>query len=259
MEHSIDFIVETVMPVANSDLLILENKQTSSGISKVSFLSRLQTLNEVNGNRRIYGNDVGNSILEKLGPKAMRRGLLQEIDHPIVNIKTPDGKIDDGARRRAITVEINNTGSIIRKMDKKKNDIVGEMETLTSFKGPDLYRLIVDDKADIGFSVRMFGKSVVNESTKVATIVNPIHPVTYDVVSEPSHSTAKIMNFLSDNLHTTCHSSELGYINESNDQLSAMLINENINVEDINKHLDEVLEAMIQHTFRELGKITLDI
>ena len=64
-------------------------------------------------------------------------------------------------------------------------------------KGPDLHNLIKEDKVNIGFSVRMFGKlkahPTINEVVEVCT---PLKPITYDVVTNPSHKSARIINFI---------------------------------------------------------------
>jgi len=58
-----------------------------------------------------------------------------------------------------------------------------------------LYNLITKDKVDIGFSLRALGAV---ETLQDGTIMvkDPIRPITYDVVSNPSHTTAKVLEFL---------------------------------------------------------------
>lgn len=55
--------------------------------------------------------------------------------------------------------------------------------------------MIVDDKVNIGFSLRALG-SVQPMSDGTLMVKDPIMPITYDVVSNPSHANARIMEFI---------------------------------------------------------------
>jgi len=84
---------------------------------------------------------------------------------------------------------------MIREIGFKNRQISCVFETLSGFKGPDLYNLITKDKVDIGFSLRALGAV---ETLQDGTIMvkDPIRPITYDIVSNPSHTTAKVLEFL---------------------------------------------------------------
>ena len=72
--------------------------------------------------------------------------------HPLFVSSNPDV-----LKKRASIIEINNCGALIREIGFKNHQIYGIFETLSGFKGPDLYNLIAKDKVDIGFSLRALG------------------------------------------------------------------------------------------------------
>lgn len=174
----------------------MENANTQNGY-KVVFKARLQTAEEKNQNGRYYKKDICEQIVNLMKPKAKSRSLLQEIDHPLVVVPgTPAEGGDMAAKKRAVTIEIKNCGSLIRDIYMEKNDVIGIIETLTAFRGPDLYNLIVNDRVNIGFSLRMFGRLVMDQANGYMLVQPPLKPITYDVVSNPSHQSATVMEFL---------------------------------------------------------------
>lgn len=74
-------------------------------------------------------------------------------------------------------------------------DIVGEIETLSGFLGPDVAKMVLYDKVNIGFSLRALG-SVNTMPDGTIEVLTPIKPITYDLVSNPSHSKARVLEFL---------------------------------------------------------------
>lgn len=185
-----NIIVEQTTTVGFKDLQIIDESKTSSGKSKVTFKTRLQESNVKNGNNRIYSDSICESIVKSLSPKAERRSLLMEIDHPMFA-----GGSQQDLKKRSAIVEINNCGAVISDIKFDNGQVVGLVETLSGFKGPDLANLIIKDHIDIGFSLRALG-SVSPRSDGTLMVENPIAPITYDVVSNPSHSNARIMQFI---------------------------------------------------------------
>jgi len=231
--------------VPNNEIEILENTVTAAGVPKLIAKVRLQTLEETNQNKRYYSRAIGDEIVEALQPRARERSLFQEIDHP-----SPNG--DDAAmKRRAVTVSLRNSGSLLRDIYREGNEIIGEMETLSGFLGPDLYNTIMYDKADVGFSLRMFGKVEMNESTGLATVSKPIRPITYDSVTNPSHKTAKIMSFLPESM---CE-----FINDGSENVNLLqesVINvDDLNISNQNEHIYDYLDRVVQEAFTQLGPI----
>ncbi len=191
MKFSILF--ESTNTITPDDIVILESEsKNKEGTERIIFKTKLQTANEVNGNRRYYSRDICNRIVENLRPLAKSRSLLQEVDHPFINSSDSDVQ-----KKRAVTVDYKNCGSLIRDIYLENNDIVGEIQTLSGFLGPSLRDLIVKDKVNIGFSLRMLGSVKPHPNMEgVSLITDPIRPITYDVVTNPSHKSAKIISFI---------------------------------------------------------------
>ena len=103
---------------------------------------------------------------------------------------------------------------------------IWSFETLSSFKGPDVANLIGRDKVDVGFSLRALGAvEALHDGT--LQVKTPIRPITYDLVSNPSHVNAKIMEFLpeaseefgGEDMSIVCEAEELEILNEQNIQV----------------------------------------
>ncbi|MFW6219366.1 MAG: S80 family phage morphogenetic serine protease [bacterium] len=183
------FIIEETNIVSYDDIKILE-EGTVNKKPKVAFEANLQSANEKNNNKRYYSTQICETIVNRLSPKASNRSLLMEIDHPMfVSSDT------NTLKKRAGIVEINNAAAVVRKIGLKDGIIIGEIETLSGFKGPDLANLISKDKVNIGFSLRALG-SVEETSDGTLMVKEPIMPITYDIVSNPSHQSARVMDFL---------------------------------------------------------------
>lgn len=245
MKKQMCILLDVCQPVGYSDIEIIEaTTKTSSGVPKVVFKARLQTLEEKNQNGRYYSQAIGREIVETLKPKAKGRSLFQEIDHPMT---VGD---QNSSKRRAVTVEMKNCGSLIRDIYIEGNEIIGEVETLSGFLGPDVYNLIVHDKADIGYSLRMFGRVETEGATGLAKVVRPIRPITYDTVTNPSHSTARIMEFLPEDIN--------GFINQKpNMELlnESTLSIDNLDMQDINESVYDYVDRIVQDFFENMGPV----
>ncbi len=185
-----NFIFERTSIVHNHDIEVLEETNIGNGKTKLTAKAYLQESETRNRNNRYYSNAICESIVNQLSPKAQGRSLLMEVDHPLFVSKDPEV-----LKKRASIIEINNCGALIREIGFKNKQIYGIFETLSGFKGPDLYNLITKDKVDIGFSLRALGAV---ETLQDGTIMvqDPIRPITYDIVSNPSHVNARVLEFL---------------------------------------------------------------
>lgn len=185
-----NFIFERTSVVRNHDIEILEETDLGNGKTKIAARAYLQESETRNRNNRYYSNAICESIVSQLSPKAQGRSLLMEVDHPLFISSDPEI-----LKKRATIIEINNCGALIREIGFKNKQIYGIFETLSGFKGPDLYNLITKDKVDIGFSLRALGAV---ETLQDGTIMvkDPIRPITYDIVSNPSHVNARVLEFL---------------------------------------------------------------
>lgn len=242
------FLLECCQIVPNSDIRILESTSTPSGVPKIAYKSVLQTLGDRNKNGRYYSHDIGREIVETLKPKAKGRSLFQEVDHPMVSG-------DTGAKRRAVTVEMKNCGALIRDIYVDGDKIIGEVETLSGFLGPDMYNLIVHDKADIGNSLRMFGRVEMEGATGVAKVVKPIRPITYDIVTNPSHAKAKRIEFLPEGIgdFVTQSHGDLQILNE------AAFVEDDLEMQDVNESVYDYADRVIQHVLTTMGPIEFRI
>lgn len=238
-------LLDVCQRVGNSDIEIIETTtNTPSGVPKAIFKAKLQTLEEKNQNGRFYTKAIGREIVETLRPKAKGRSLFQEIDHPL-----PIGD-QNSSRRRAVTVEMKNCGSLLRDIYIENNDIIGEVETLSGFLGPDVYNLIVHDKADIGYSLRMFGRVETEGATGISKIVRPIRPITYDTVTNPSHSTARIMEFLPEDINSFIDQElDMELLNES------IFSIDNLDMQNINESVYEYVDRIVQDFFENMGPV----
>jgi len=238
-------ILDVCNVVPNNQIQIMETTTTPSGVPKVIFKARLQTANEHNANKRIYPMDICREIVETMKPKARGRSLFQEVDHPSVSGDSM------AAKRRAVTVEMKNCGSLIRDIYMEGNDIIGEVETLSGFLGPDMYNTIVYDKADIGYSLRMFGKIETEGDTGFSRVARPIRPITYDTVTNPSHRTAKIIEFIPENAHE--------FLNDKTGNLQilheSIILEDELQFEDNNESIYDYLDRIVKDRFRGMKPV----
>ena len=127
MSNSLGVIFEITSEPNIADLSIIReeyNKDTKT--NKIFFKTVLQTIDEVNQNKRYYSNSVGNHIVEELKPKATSRSLFQEIDHPFTSGGDPNSQ-----KRRSANIELKNCGSLIREIYRDGSNIIGEVESLS--------------------------------------------------------------------------------------------------------------------------------
>ena len=172
MSVTYNFLIEQTSVVSSDSIQILAEEKLPNGSSKLVFKNRLQEADVRNNNRRVYPMTVCESIVSQLGPKANARSLLMEVDHPLFVSADPNV-----LKRRAGIVEINNCGALLRKVFLDGNQIIGEAETLSSFKGPDVADLISKDKVDLGFSLRALGavEALHDGTLQVKTPIRPIN------------------------------------------------------------------------------------
>lgn len=244
MENNLSLLFEISSVATPADLTIIkESYDKATKISKVIFKTKLQTAEEVNANRRYYSRETCANIVEGLSAQAKARSLFQEIDHPMAVGSETDQK------RRALTVQLSNCGSLLRDIWVDGNNIIGEVETLSGFKGPDLRNIIMEDKANIGFSVRMFGKLKAHPSIQeVVEVVTPLKPITYDVVTNPSHKTAHIINFIPESISELDSGDTL--VTESGNQILTL---ENAHIPISSRDiLNEYLMMVLQESFNNV-------
>jgi len=232
-----NFIFERTSVVHNNELEILEEQNLGGGIGKVSARVRLQEAEVINGNMRYYPMPICESIVNQLSPKATSRSLLMEIDHPL--FVSPDM-----LKKRAAVVEINNCGALLKEIQLQNKQVYGIFETLSGFKGPDLYNLIVKDKVDIGFSLRALGAVETLTDGRIM-VKDPIRPITYDIVSNPSHATARVLEFLPESASDFISDQDVFYESADLD----MLNEDHITIMDGNSTIVKFIDDIINERF----------
>lgn len=66
-------------------------------------------------------------------------------------------------------------GALLRNIYMTNNQIIGEIETLSGFHGPDVAKMILLDKVNVGFSLRALG-SVTALPDGTIQVLSPIKP-----------------------------------------------------------------------------------
>jgi len=220
MPKNINMIHESVFETV--DIVILE--ETSLGIDnlkKIRFRAKLQEKDVINNNRRRYSDAALVVIADQLSPKASERKLLGELDHP-----NPQG--DDKAKlKRSSTISLKEACILYTSIKYDGRYILGECETITSGCGPDLYNYI-KDRVVIGFSLRAFGSTTTTPEGIIEVDPVGLKALTFDVVSNPSHSNAVIYEILNENSQPVDSFELVKMLEESKQELTALdIIEEN--------------------------------
>ena len=237
------YLYEQTQVVSSNKINVL-NESTVDGRPKISFRTILQEAGVKNKNKRVYNEAICESIVRKLQPKVDNKSLLMEIDHPLFVSNDKDV-----LQRRSTVVEINNCAAVINDLSFKKNQILGEVSTLSSFKGPDLAGLIKDG-VNFGFSLRALG-SVESLTDGTLNVIEPMIPITYDCVSNPSYSNARILELLPESLNDFI-SPDQELLYEDSDELKEFMEKEKVLV---NKDTNDValfLDQVINENYKNI-------
>lgn len=172
----------------DSSLIIEQSIYSEASIIKQTptraiFRCPIQTSDEVNQNHRLYPKNVLGEGMKNCESRMNRRAFYSELDHPL-----PTGNQQvDGIRQT--TVSLDNTSHIIRSYDWKGNVLMGEMETLSTNKGQNLFALL-RDKTGVGFSMR--GLAELERLQDHNVVKSPLTIIAFDAVSMPSHRSAVV-------------------------------------------------------------------
>ena len=170
---------------ANEIQILSENNNNNNSTGSVKFRAILQTMNALNRNGRNYLSEAMTPAINNFN-KSIKENKYKfgELDHPV----TKDPVV-------FTSVLLKNASHRFLKLYTESNYIKGDMVTLHTTHGQNLYNLIEKDKINIGFSVRALGKT--RRDSKGRTIVDSnVKIITYDAVSSPSDYNA----YLSDRL-----------------------------------------------------------
>ena len=184
--------INSQFSVIPSSLSILEETSIGLGINKIRMKVILQERDVVNNNRRTYDGAILQLIVNELGPKATARKLIAELDHPIQRVDDINERM-----KRTATLSLDRACLLFTKLEYDGRYIHAECETLTTQKGQILFALI-KDKVMFGFSLRALGETVQNPDGTMRVLIKNFKPITFDVVSMPSHSNAVVTEFLNE-------------------------------------------------------------
>lgn len=143
----------------------------------------LQTVGDVNRNRRRYSKELMESGMSKVADRIREGSFLGELDHPLTK--------DPG---RQVTVLYKSASHRIMEYGWDGNKLVGVLETLRTPNGKILKNL-AEDGIPVGYSFRGMGdlRQMYESNGVVYDVVGPLHVVTWDAVSHPSHAQAKLI------------------------------------------------------------------
>ena len=162
----------------------------SGGTFKIRGTSVLQTINEINNNRRRYSTALCEQFVETANKKIKQGKMLGEMDHPMVgDMKNPH------EMRRQLTVTYHDASHCFPVMEIQNNKIVGIVESLSNTNGMDLARMAAYDNISIGFSCRAVGKvRPIPGMQNCLEVIQPAIYVTHDAVTTPSHESAVLQD-----------------------------------------------------------------
>lgn len=238
-----------------SKVTIIEETSLGFGSNRLKFRAILQEKDVVNNNKRKYSDIILMEIVRQLGPKATERKLISEIDHPFATSDNDYEKL-----KRTSTISLDRACILFTKLEFDGKYIIAECETLTTPKGMIIYSLI-KDKVVFGFSLRALGRTKQNPDGTIEVLQDGFKPITFDVVSNPSHSNALITEFITEseiantiNTLRTIKSEmneialEEGYMYSLTNNKTPEILNECYFVGDAPRHID-----------KSLGKEALDV
>ena len=156
-------------------------KKTKNGNLRMECI--LQTVGDINRNKRRYSRELMEEGLGKIDDRLREGSFLGELDHPI-----------DRNPTRQVSVLYKEASHRILECTWDGNKLVGIVENLRTPNGI-ILRNLAEDGVPIGFSFRGMGdlRPMSEAGISFNEVVGPIHVVTWDAVSYPSHAQAKMI------------------------------------------------------------------
>jgi len=184
--------VNTPFRLDSKNITVLEESTIGIGINRIKFKAILQERDVVNNNKRTYSENILKMIVMQLGPKATQRQLVAELDHPISDSADKMTQL-----KRTATISLKEACIVFTKLEYDGKYIVATCETLTTPAGMTVYALL-KDKVQFGFSLRALGSVTQNPNGTITVMEDGFKAITFDVVSNPSHSNAVITEILTE-------------------------------------------------------------
>lgn len=166
---------------------------TSNGKPQVKIKTILQTCDDVNQNKRIYPKAILQKAVANIRPMLDNHTLVGELDHPV-----PTGSTETDSYRHFVVL-YDRTSHIIEDIFFEGNLVMGIVKTTSTDKGYNMAGLI-QDGIPIGFSLRASGESE-PAYDGIMKIKEPFNIVTYDCVSNPSHTKARMQSVVSEGIN----------------------------------------------------------
>ena len=145
----------------------------------------LQTGDVVNRNKRKYSKSLIESGVANVKPRINEGSLLGELDHPVTN---------NGNVARQVTVLFKEASHKFCEIGWDGNKLVSVLETLRTPNG-EILKNLAEDGIPVGFSFRGMGdlKQMMENGNTFFEVRPPLHVVTWDAVSYPSHEGANLI------------------------------------------------------------------
>jgi len=181
-------IVENVDKVLTEAIDPKDNKKKTFQALRVTGV--FQEANSHNANSRIYPVDILKEAVQSIQHLIQARRVLGEFDHPA------DAK-----------VHLDRASHLITKLWMEGNKVFGQAEVLDHLPYGNQLKGLIDHGVTVGISSRGVGdmESVMQEGRQFFRVLPGYMLITFDVVAEPSVSTAQlsVMESVSRNRHNS--------------------------------------------------------
>lgn len=161
--------------------ILQEAEVVQRNARKAVFRMTMQTVDEINQNRRLYPKNVLSEAMGNIQEIITRKSFYGELDHPI---PTGDQRIDG---LRQTTVLLKNVSHVVREYEFRGNRLIGELETTDTPNGRILLGLV---REGLGIGLSMRGMAELDQKDRYNIVRSPLIVVAFDSVSRPSHKSA---------------------------------------------------------------------
>ncbi len=160
-----------------------QNTSSSKRNGNLRFEACIQTAGDINRNKRRYSRPLLGESVDRIMPRVHDGSFVGEMDHPV-----------DTNPVRQTTCLYKECSHRFVEMGWDGNKLIAVVECLRTPNG-NILRNLAEDGIPVGFSFRGMGDlRMVNEGGKqVNEVVGPLHTVTWDAVSYPSHAQATMI------------------------------------------------------------------
>lgn len=195
------FLLNEGVPQTNFGLELLESSMNGYKMPVAKIRTVLQTLDDVNKNRRIYPKALFERALKEVMPLLESGAWVGELDHPLI---TGNDQVDS---LRHFLVLYDRTSHKFNKVFIDGTTVMGEVETTLTECGFNMAGLIMS-KVPVGFSLRAMGETRPRRDG-VTEITAPFNIITFDCVSNPSHAKARMVEVVTEQVQSLTESAVL--------------------------------------------------